>query len=273
MTTPLTKAIPTEGPLGTLLLEVLSRSPIEILASSFGRGVFAKQDLPANAVILAERPLLCESRCKVPQVQGPGGSNIRVVLDLFRTMAKHGAFPGNPNNFLDHLHVHDSPELSSRASMFSKNFVLVAQRWGYEWSTITKMDIEDEWTEICNTETIEELYRRLATNLFQGQLYLAGSFLNHSCCPNAGWMYLEDKHVYPALVTQDPIPKGSEVFISYTTTDPEGVEQLHDTYGIDCRLRGTNNRVGSFLGCPCRAKRPISQVQDGLMELTNALPK
>lgn len=271
MAAPLTKAIPTEGPLAALLLEALSRSPLEVLSSPFGRGVFAKQDLPANAVILAERPLLCEWKCKVPQVQGPGGRNIRVVLDLFRNMAKHGAFPGNPNTFLEHLHLHDSPALSRRASKFSRNFLLVAQRWGYEWASITKQDIEDEWNEICDTATIEELYKRLATNLFQGQLYLAGSFLNHSCCPNAGWMYLEDNHAYPALVTQDSIPKGSEVFISYTSTEQEGIKELHDTYGIDCPLLDSNTRVNSLLGCACRAKRSISQLQDGIMELANPL--
>merc|ERR1711941_115069 len=104
-------------------------------------------------------------------------------------MAKSNEFPGKgPDAHLQHLHIHDSPMLSKQAQRFSSTFYDISQRWGQEWAKVHKKEeLGEEWAEILTHEELENVYKRLQTNLFEGQLFTLGSFLNHSCLPNAGW--------------------------------------------------------------------------------------
>jgi len=124
------------------------------------------------------------------------------------------------------------------------------------------------WKNFNETE-ISQMVMKTTLNVFgiagQRALYPNLCLFNHSCAPNTSLWYQENKIL---LLAQENIPKGQEVFVSYTSAleNPEKRRKNLLSYGFECHCARCQGRDGwdqkelnlTGLKCPqCQTNVPI----------------
>lgn len=190
-----------------------------------GYGVFAAEDLPADTVLLEERPYLMP-----PPVASETKQDVYTLFYALMSGSQEEDTEGTLGWLFDALHCHHMA-LGPREEMLRKVFPVVRQL------AESKLGTDAGISELSD-ERLLEVYQTVRTNMqASGGLYIACAMFNHSCIPNAVAANKGQSDANYSIMTLMDIKEGQEVTIPYIDFSQPVIDRqssLQAMYGFRC---------------------------------------